>query len=73
MKKIFLKEWNNNEIPGKKRARKQWKKCVSDIFINDMDLTSTSLGSKEAVSCIIMHLRILSKVVCILECVKKVN
>ena len=48
-KKVFEKEWNKNKIPGRKR--KQWKKCVLDI-INDMDLTSTSLGSKEAVSSI---------------------
>ena len=33
-------------------------KCVSDM-ISDMDLTSTSLDCKDAVSCIIKHLRIL--------------
>ena len=48
-KKVFEKEWNKCKIPGRKR--KQWKKCVLDI-ISDMDLTSTSLGSKEAVSSI---------------------
>ena len=46
-KKVFEKEWNKYKIPGRKR--KQWKKWVFDI-IGDMDLTSTSLGSKEAVS-----------------------
>ena len=48
-KKVVEKEWNKCKIPGRKR--KQWKKCVFDI-ISDMDLhvTSTSLGSKEAVS-----------------------
>ena len=45
-KKVFEKEWNKCKIPGRKR--KQWKKCVLDI-ISDMDLTPTSLGSKEAV------------------------
>ena len=45
-KKVFKKEWNKCKIPGRKR--KQWKKCVLDI-ISDMDLTSTSLASKEAV------------------------
>ena len=45
----FEKEWNKNEIPGRKRN--QSKKCFLDI-ISDMDLTSTSLGSKEAVSSI---------------------
>ena len=49
VKKVFEKEWNECKIPGGKR--KQWKKCVLDI-ISDMDLTSTSLGSKEAVSSI---------------------
>ena len=48
-KKVFKKEWNKCKIPGRKR--KQWKKCVLDI-ISDMDLTSISLGSKEAVSSI---------------------
>ena len=48
-KKVFEKEWNKYKIPGRKR--KQWKKCVLDI-ISDMDPTATSLGSKEAVSCI---------------------
>ena len=48
-KKVFEKEWNKYKIPGRKR--KQWKKCVLDI-ISDMDLTSTSLCFKEAVSCI---------------------
>ena len=48
-KNIFEKEWNKCKIPGRKR--KQWKKCVLDIM-SDMDLTSTSLGSKEAVSSI---------------------
>ena len=48
-KKVFKKELNECKIPGRKR--KQWKKCVLDI-ISDMDLTSTSLGSKEAVSSI---------------------
>ena len=47
VKKVFDKEWNKCKI----RKRKQWKKCVLDI-ISDMDLTSTSLGSKEAVSSI---------------------
>ena len=46
-KKVSEKEWNKNKIPGRKIKR--WKKCVLDI-ISDMDLTSTSLGSKEAVS-----------------------
>ena len=45
-KKVFEKKWNKCKIPDRKR--KQWKKCVLDI-ISDMDLTSTSLGSKEAV------------------------
>ena len=48
-KSVFEKEWNKCKIPDRKR--KQWKKCVLDI-ISDMDLTSTSLGSKEAVSSI---------------------
>ena len=43
-KNVFEKEWNKCKIPGRKR--KQWKKCVLDI-ISDMDLTSTSLDSKE--------------------------
>ena len=47
--KIFEKEWNKCKIPGRKR--KQWKKCALDI-IRDKDLTSTSFGSKKAVSCI---------------------
>ena len=47
--KVFKKEGNKYKISGRKR--KQWKKCVLDI-ISDMGLTSTSLGSKEAVSCI---------------------
>ena len=42
--KVLEKEWNKCKIPGRKR--KQWKNCVLDI-ISDMDLTSTSLGSKE--------------------------
>ena len=46
-KNVFEKEWNKCKIPGRLK-RKQWKKCVLDI-INDMDLTSTSLGSKKAV------------------------
>ena len=46
---FFEKEWNKYKIPGRKR--KQCNKCVLDI-ISDMDLTSPSLGSKEAVSCI---------------------
>ena len=48
-KEVFEKEWNKCEITGRKR--KQWKKCVFDI-ISDMDLTFSSLGSKEAVSSI---------------------
>ena len=47
-KKIF-KKGIENKIPGRKR--KQWKKCFLDI-ISDMHLTYTSLGIKEAVSCI---------------------
>ena len=59
--KRFLKKnaWNNKNEIDRYRKRKQWKKCVLDI-ISDMDLTSTSLGSKE-LSCIFykcMHLRI---------------
>ena len=48
-KKVFEKEWNKCKIPGRKR--KHWKKCVLDI-ISDMDLISSSLGSKE-LSCIL--------------------
>ena len=48
-KKVLEKEWNICKIPGRKR--KQWKNCVLDI-ISDTDLTSNSLGSKEAVSSI---------------------
>ena len=48
-KEVFEKEWNENKIPDRKR--KQWKKCVLDI-ISNMYITSTSLGSKETVSCI---------------------
>ena len=47
--KVFEKEWNKCKILGRKR--KQWKKYVLDI-ISDMDLTSTSLCFKKAVSCI---------------------
>ena len=47
VEKVFEKEWNKNKIPGRKR--KQWKKCVLDITVSDMDLTSTLL---EAVFCI---------------------
>ena len=46
---VFEKKWNKNQIPGRKRN--QWKKFFLDI-ISDMDLTSTSLGSKEA-ACIL--------------------
>ena len=46
---FFEKEWNKCKIPGGRR--KQWKKCFSKI-IRNFDLISTSLGSKEAVSCI---------------------
>ena len=65
------------KIPGRKR--KQWKKCVLDI-ISDMDLTSTSLGSKEAVSSINNAFKnfVISSLqfafaICILECVRRVN
>ena len=57
VKKCFEKEWNKCKIPGRKR--KQWKWCVHTVIISDIDLTS-SLESKEALSCIMMHLRILS-------------
>ena len=69
-KNVFEKEWNKNKIPGRKR--KQLKKCILDI-ISDMDLTSTSLGSKEPVSCINDEFKNLLKVVCILESVIRVN
>ena len=43
-KNVFEKEWNKYKIPCIKR-----KKYVLDV-VSDMDLNSTSLGSKEAVS-----------------------
>ena len=43
MKRFFKKSGIKIKIPGRKR--KQWKKCVLDNIISDMDLTSTSLSS----------------------------
>ena len=66
-KEVFDQEWNKCQTPSTRR--KQWKKCVSDI-INDMDLTSLSVCSKEALSYINNALKILSQVGCILKCVR---